>query len=124
MDLEEAKGHGEMLLVGGTFLNGDLEEGYDWLGKYFFPGPQRVFLSYYLQLRWKFGDKALVGRKTHVFLHESFEDHAGIRCSSRWVYKMLYRINHLEERMRAAVAAANMDEVAALKSGRVGLFNR
>lgn len=103
-------------LLGASFLDGELPEADEWLGKYFREPAQRTFLSYYLQLRGILSDPGFRGREGHKRLHACYEDHTGTRVSESWLYKMVGRLKALEE---ARVAAAgDMAATAALNSGK------
>ena len=105
-------------LLGATFLEGVLPDEDEWLGKYFAESQQRLFLSYYLQMRGILKDPGFRGKEGHKRLHACYEDHTGTRCSERWVYKMLGRLAALEAAMAEAASGNDMQMVASLRGGK------
>ena len=102
--------------LAGNFLYGDLPPGKEYLLNYFKTGSEKSFLSYYFLFSHFY--------KKGQFLefYNNFCDHTGVCCSTRWVRKLLVRLNKAETALAEADKNFDPVRVGEIKSGKAILF--
>jgi hypothetical protein len=102
----------DFAFIAGDFLFGDLPQGKEYLAHYFKGEVETVFLSY-------------IFMSPHVYTKDPFKqfygrfcDHTGKMCSTRWIRKLLKRLNDIETTLEHASKNFDLSLVGAIKSGK------
>jgi hypothetical protein len=97
--------------VAGNFIYGDLPKDKEYLSHYFNTDVERAFLSYFFTFPSLYRDTQF-----RVFYH-SFCDHTGYFYSTRWVRKLLVRLNKIEKALMEAEKNFDLSRVGEIKGG-------
>lgn len=101
----------DLIFISGDFLYGDLPQGKEYLSHYFQGEVEKIFLSYF------FFSSHVYKKDSFIDFYENFCDHSGRMCSTRWVRKLLNRINRIESDLNEANKVFDFAKIGEIKSG-------